>query len=101
MPPIELVATIITSIFASTGFWAVVQRFMDAKSSKRRMLLGLGYDRLIHLCHKYIDRGWLYLDELEDLQKYLYEPYRAMGGNGTAELLFNEVKKLEKKNRTE
>ena len=96
MQPSEIAVTIIVAIFGSTGFWAIVQRFLDSKSASRRMILGLGYDRLVHLCRKYIERGSVTLEELEDLEKYLYTPYREMGGNGTAEMLFNEVKALKK-----
>ena len=42
----------------------------------------------------YIERGWITQDEYEDLNKYLYNPYREMGGNGTAERLMTEIKKL-------
>lgn len=58
------------------------------------MLLGLGHDRIVYLCMKYIDRGWISSDEYEDLIKYLYTPYVGLKGNGTAERLINEVKKL-------
>jgi len=96
MQPNEIAVTIIVAIFGSTGFWAIVQKVLENKSASRRMILGLGYDRLVHLCRKYIERGYVTLEELEDLEKYLYTPYREMGGNGTAEMLFNEVKALKK-----
>jgi len=93
----ELVATIVTSIFASTGFWALAQRIIDSKSASREMLLGLGRDKLISKCHEYIDQGWITVEELADLEKYLYTPYRKLGGNGTGEILFNKVNSLPNK----
>lgn len=58
------------------------------------MLLGLGHDRIVTLCMKYIERGWISSDEHEDLTKYMYEPYTKMGGNGTVKRLMAEVNKL-------
>ena len=34
------------------------------------------------------------IEELEDLDKLMYKPYTAMGGNGVAKELFEEVKRL-------
>lgn len=106
----EIVTGIVIAIFGSTGFWAVVQLLIQNRMEKKKaevekktdtrlndMVLGLGYDRLIHQCHKYLERGYITVDELEDLTKYLYNPYRALGGNGTAELLFNKVSDLPNK----
>ena len=58
------------------------------------MLLGLAHDRIIWLCEKYIDRGWISTEEFENLHDYLYIPYKEMGGNGSAERLMNIVKTL-------
>ena len=101
MTTVEVVITVIVAVFGSTGFWSFVQSIRDKKQAEngsqadeREMILGLGYDRLIHLCHKYVERGYITVDELSDLNKYLYQPYRKLGGNGTAELLFNKVTNL-------
>jgi len=94
MLPAELVLTITTSIFASTGFWALVQRIIDSKSASREMLLGLGRDKLLSKCHEYLNQGWISVEELADLEKYLYTPYKKLGGNGTGEILFTKVKNL-------
>ena len=89
---------IIIAIFASGGFWAfltaIVNKISDRKSAQSRMLKGLGHDRIISLCERYIARGWISSDEFENLHDYLYVPYREMGGNGTAEKLMKEVMKL-------
>lgn len=66
----------------------------DKKDAKTRMLLGLGHDRIISLAMEYIGRGWITQDEYEDLNKYLYIPYQEMGGNGTAERIMTEIRKL-------
>lgn len=101
--------TIILSIFGavlgSNGLWAYLQYRRDKKDEERKkreaeesaetkMLLGLGHDRIVYLCMKYIERGWISSDEHEDLMKYLYEPYLKLKGNGTAARLMKEVNKL-------
>ena len=99
-PWMETVLTIFASVMASGGLWAFIQHLLDKKSAKNRMILGLGHDRIIWLCMKYIDRGYITKDEFEDLNDYLYVPYRDMGGNGTAERLMKEVSTLPVKNIT-
>ena len=90
----ERLVMIICAVFASSGLWAFLENRFGKKNAKSRMILGLGHDRLMFLCEKYIDRGWITDDEYEDLDKYLYQPYKAMGGNGTVERLINEIKLL-------
>jgi len=85
---------IVGAILASAGFWAFATKVLDKKSAKTKMLLGLGHDRIMDLCMKYIERGSIYQTEYENLYKYLYQPYKAMGGNGSAERLMREVDKL-------
>lgn len=91
---LEMAITVVCAVLASSGFWAYMQKRNDKKDAKTKMLLGLGHDRIVFLCMRYIDRGWISNDEYEDLMKYLYTPYVEMGGNGTAERLIGEIKKL-------
>lgn len=91
---LEIVLTIIGAVAASSGFWAWVQSKQSKNNAHSDMLLGLGHDRIVFLCMKYIDRGWVTGDEFENLNTYLYEPYVKMGGNGTAKRLMALVEKL-------
>lgn len=97
MQPYEIVITIVGAIFGSTGFWSIVQRFLDSKSASRAMLLGLGRVKLMEQCNKYLDQGWVSIEDLADLEKYLYTPYKKLGGNGTGEMLYNKVNALPNK----
>ena len=90
----ELFLTILASVLASSGFWAILQRRMDNRDAKTQMIIGLGHDRIISLGMSYIHRGWITHDEYENLVDYLYKPYHMMGGNGSAERIVNEVKQL-------
>lgn len=91
---IEMFTTIVLACIGSSGFWMIIQKRIERKDARSQMILGLGHDRIIYLCQTYIDRGWLDPDEYDNLYNYLYKPYRAMGGNGTAERMMNEVNKL-------
>ena len=93
----DIAMTIVLAIFGSSGFWLLVQKLIERKSALRQMVFGIGYERLISACRKYIEAGWIDLDELEELDKHLYQPYKAMGGNGTAELLMEKVHALPNK----
>ena len=89
-----IIVSILCTLLASGGFWALVTKIMDKKSAKTKMLLGLGHDRIMYLGMKYVERGSITQGEYENLYKYLYEPYKKMGGNGSAERLMKEVDKL-------
>lgn len=91
---IELIVTIICAVFSSNGVWALIEKRREKKDSKVRMILGLGHDRIIHLCKFYLEQGWISTDDFENLYEYLYLPYKAMGGNGTAQKLMERVEKL-------
>ena len=93
-PFLQMAVTVVCAVLASSGFWAWMSSRREKNDAKTRMILGLGHDRIISLAMKYIERGWITQDEYEDLNKYLYIPYREMGGNGTAERVMTEVKKL-------
>ena len=95
---LEFILALAGIIFASTGFWAFITTAIQNRSKKQnaltRMVLGLGHEKIIELCMRYIERGYVTKDEYEDLIKYLYTPHNELGGNGTAEKLVDEVKKL-------
>lgn len=86
-----IVVTILTAIIASTGFWTFLQKRFDKHSLTNKILLGLAHDKIIELGMKYIDRGSITHDELENLVDYLFKPYKEMGGNGAAERIVNIV----------
>lgn len=88
------------TILACSGFWELIRTavtlLINKNSAEREMILGLAYDRIHYLCTHYIKRGWISMEELEDLYKYLFIPYKKLGGNGTGEKLMQEVDKLPK-----
>jgi hypothetical protein len=91
----EMTVAIIAAVFASSGFWMFLQAFTQKRSNKKsatvNMLLGLGHDRIVYLCKKYKAAGCVSVEDLESLYNYLYVPYLALGGNGTAKKYMEDV----------
>lgn len=93
----EIALAILGGIFgvaASSGFWAFLMNKSKKKSSKQELLLGLGCERIVSLGMSYIDRGWIYKDEYDTLIDYLWRPYEASGGDGTAKRVIDGVMRL-------
>ena len=95
---VKTIVTIVAAIFGCTGFWTGLFSFItskrEKKNAKTKMILGLGHERLREKCEEHLSKGYISADDYEDLDKYLYQPYKAMGGNGTVEKLMNDVRKL-------
>ncbi len=94
----DLCLTIVITVIGCTGFWTflnnVLQNRNATRKAERQALLGLLHEELVRSCEAYIARGSITRDEYEDLRRYIYEPYAALGGNGTGEKLMGEVNKL-------
>lgn len=94
----DIILAIIVSVFGSTGFWALITGIWQAKTKKKsaesRMLRGLAHDRICELGSRYLRQGDITKDEFENFYEYLYIPYHDLGGNGTAEKIVEDVKRL-------
>ena len=116
------------AIFTNAGLWGILQKMQQHKYDKEnaasdkvtktlekldenqevitdrlvlqgQVLKGIGHDRIISLGKEYCERGYITSDEYENLNDYLYKPYKALGGNGTAEKMMNQVNELPIKDR--
>ena len=94
MDVLETIITIFGSVLMSSGFWAFLQSRNNKKNSEAQLLIGLAHDRILYLGQIYINRGYVTPDEYENLRVYLYDPYKKLGGNGSAERTMNLVEKL-------
>ena len=63
-------------------------------------MLALLHDRLYQACSFFIEKGYCSLEDRENLE-YLYEPYKALGGNGTGENLYRKCLELPFKQKDE
>ena len=91
---LQIMLTVFSSVLASSGLWACIQKRGESKDVKTEMLIGLGHDRIVYLGMTYIEKGYITKDEYENLNDYLYKPYAKMGGNGSAKRIMNEIDKL-------
>ena len=87
-------ASIWGALLASSGFWAYLQKRDRDREARTELLLGLAYDRISHVGMGYLKRGWIDKDEYRGFMEYLYAPYLALGGNGLAKKIADEVSEL-------
>lgn len=96
----QTILTVAGIIFASSGFWTFCTEWYKthgkAKTVLQKAVLALLHDKLYYLCRTHIEAREISIDELDNLT-CLYTPYRAMGGNGVCEQLYNECKNLPKR----
>ena len=59
----EMAITVICSVFASSGFWAIIEKRRESKDAKTQMILGLGHDRVIYLCKSFLEQGYISVDD--------------------------------------
>lgn len=88
---VTIIITAIISVFASSGFWAYITHKSKKDDAERKLLVGLGYDRIAHLGMTYIERGWLTQDEYTNFYDYLYLPYKDMDGIPSADKIVEDV----------
>lgn len=78
-------------------------RLMVLEDNDRRQHAGtvaLLHHDIYELCNGHIRRGYISTGDLDDLG-YLFTSYKALGGNGTGEALYNKVMALPIKNSEE
>lgn len=96
----ENVVAIVVAIFASTGFWSLVQYIISIvqekkgkDSSEKKLLVALSHDRILWLCRQNLERGYITHEDYVNLSQ-MVEPYFEAGGNHLAEKYWQEVKEL-------
>ena len=98
---IQILITAVATVIASSGYWTYRLAVTKKDTGTTNLLLGLAHDRIVYLALKYIERGFITHDELENLSIALYKPYLEFGGNGSAARLMKEVEGLPLFNQTE
>ena len=97
-PWAQTMVTIVCSVFASSGLWAFILAIWQSRRKKNdaesRMVRGLAHAKIIEVGSVYIKQGYISLEDYNEFVKYLYEPYEALGGNGTAKKIYEQVAKL-------
>lgn len=89
-----IIISIATTLIASSGFWAYLIKRMEKNDSTTKLLLGLAHDRIIKRGIEYLDQGYIDQHEYKDFRTYLYDPYKELGGNSSADRVMHDVTKL-------
>lgn len=97
------------AVIASQGVWSVISQLLTrlfSKSDKKTQqddamrdgMIGLLHDKVMTEGQKHVDRGYISITDYEDYFKYFYDPYDALGGNGSGKRMGNAIKQLPIKN---
>ena len=85
------------------NYWAILGAIVSLLSyltvqimALRNGIKALLHDRIIQKCEYHIKNNHINADDLEELE-YLNKPYKALGGNGTVEVMLKTVHKLPKR----
>lgn len=103
---IDMAVTVVCAVMASSGFWTWFNNRNSNSEEKEKMaaakaemLVGLAHDRIVTKGMRYIDRGYITKEEYENMETYLFKPYKKLGGNGSAQKIMEEINKLPIKSR--
>lgn len=91
---VQIIIALVAAVFGSTGFWSWLSSRSKNRSDESRLLMGLAYSEIIRRAEEYIRRGWIDVNEFNELDHYLFQPYSSKGGDGTAQKLMEEVRHL-------
>lgn len=92
---------IIVAVIGSGLLTTVINRVFTYLDKRAELKSGITHgvrlvlkDRLRFLCVRYIEQGWIYEDELEDLISMHSAYHDTLKGNGYLDELIGRVKKL-------
>ena len=82
-----ILASVITGLITYVKTTRTKRKSGDA--AERQAILALLHDRLYQSCGYYLRREWASEEDKRNLD-YLYEPYPALGGNGTCHTMYEQ-----------
>lgn len=89
----EFTNPLLTTILSGPGIWAWAKTKTDHNNNASKLLLSVSRNQLISLGRIYIERGYITMDEYEEYESE-YQIYSALGGNGLARRVFEQVDDL-------
>ena len=89
----EMANPTVTAILGGSGIWAWAKTKADRNDNTAKLLLSVSRNQLITLGRTYIERGYVTMDEYEEFEAE-YQIYSALGGNGLARRIFEQVDDL-------
>ncbi|XOQ49639.1 MAG: DUF1043 domain-containing protein [Eubacteriales bacterium] len=79
------------ALFATIS--AAVTKMWVRQRAINKGILALLHSELYKECEACEQKGYATVDDLKNIE-YIYEPYHALGGNGTGTVLYERVKSL-------
>lgn len=89
----EIANPTVTALLGGSGIWAWAKAKADHNNNTAKLLLSVSRNQLITLGRSYIERGYVTMDEYEEYEAE-YQIYSALGGNGLARRVFEQVDEL-------
>lgn len=89
----EMANPAVTALLGGSGIWAWAKTKADHNNNTVKLLLSVSRNQLITLGRSYIERGYITMDEYEEFEAE-YNIYSALGGNGLARRIFEQVDEL-------
>ena len=81
----------LTSVLLSGAYQKLSKQLKSERTRTNAInegVLALLHDRLYQACTFYLKRKYCTLEDRDNLE-YMFKPYKALGGNGTGEDLYN------------
>lgn len=75
----------------------IVNRRLDSLEQANLAML---HNKIYRQCEDHLRAGYITLEDLDDMD-YLFSAYKNLGGNGTGEAVYKEVKQLPKFKKSE
>ena len=91
---LTIISAVLVGALSSSGMWAYFTAKDKKKNATTRLIMGIASVKISEKGLDYITRGAITRDEYDDFRKYLFEPYKELGGNGTAERIMGLVSNL-------
>lgn len=89
----EFTNPLITTVLSGPGIWAWAKTLTQRNNSEDRLLLQVAKNQLVSHGRKYLNRGYITMDEYAEYESE-YELYTNLGGNGLARRIFEQVDEL-------
>lgn len=84
---------LLTTVLSSPGIFAWAKTLKGCENSEAKLLLQVTKNQLVAQGREYLKRGYITMDEYEEYESE-YRIYAALGGNGLARRIFEQVDDL-------
>lgn len=84
---------LLTTLLSSPGIFAWAKTRKGQDSAEAKLLLQVSKNQLVLQGREYLKRGYITMDEYEEYEAE-YQIYSALGGNGLARRIFEQVDDL-------